>query len=419
LTDVVVDTPAFGGSEPVGVTFAPDGTLLVSTRSNIVLHFDLDGTRLADFVTLPANGGRIDAAPAPDGVHGDVVVALQSGGVARYTYPAPGPGTLVTSGVSSTGGVAIQAGNAAYTPAVPGVTISLQSITAEFRNPLTAGSTASNCITFVDPREDAATLSQPDIALEAIPLDEIPAIAAFLDRLTFEVDVPVLPGFVRGFPRDPDGQPVLRMCAVDTSVHFAGLIDIDSNEFPWLGYKPLCKADAANPTVPSYMKPRFFYAEDTAPQLYEGNTFINLTTVCNRDGSSSWRWKSIFITGAREVRATVTPEAVADAFCSSPSSGVLNCQLASLDGVLNDFVSSANLDRRSQRKLSGLTSKLTSVIRRFDRGQYCRAKKELMELQDIVAQTGADGLLPEIQISELSSRGSAALFSFALPEVCP
>jgi hypothetical protein len=291
-------TTNFNGTQPAGMTLAPDGEILVTTLQGRILVFEPDGDRQAtDFASLSGKKGGQIAVGLQGGEPRVFATATNGSAVHRYSLNRNGSGELLgTREYSVASNVPFGVGNASLT----GVAYTPTSDSAVSVLPVTGHE-----ITF-------ERVDTPGVTSGALYVVEewtdvrmnhsgCPA-----GKLTIGSLSRCVPGYVRGFSRndsacDGDGHGCFYLVFLTTTgaATFGSTQEhhFEENDY---GFDTTCYVNSGDAHS---MQPRTFYATDgDDPTILEGLDFIDISTGCNSHIGRGGEF-SMFLTGWDERQA--------------------------------------------------------------------------------------------------------------------
>lgn len=350
------------GGEPNGMAFGPRGELLVVMSDGRILIYGSDGNRRSDgaggFVNFASGGGNDDfkiAVGLQDAEYRAFVTQQARGELQRYAFAADGTGVLdaVVGGFQSPVGVDVT--NSSTVPAPEGTDVIVEPTTvmsSRIERVTRAGLVNGRVSTFADPRESEVP-TPPDQPLHR-PL--------LLSELRADLPPIEIPAWARAFPLDDpnNGTPTFILIESDSNAAVAGVLDHLALQEPLLGYEVNC----ADPDLTR--QPYLFWAPDANDDpIFEGDTFIDITTGCGSIRGISWNY-SYFLAGVRVTK---------------PLPELLQDKLTGLRGVITGATC---IQSQVSRKL---TRQIDAAEREFSRGRYAKAAAALLEIQNIVVSS--------------------------------
>ena len=365
---------SLSGFEPTGFTFAPNGDFLISTWDGDVLRRSRDDSTGSVFATLPNSGSGLHIDVGVQEGESQVVVAVhQSGIIQRYLLDGNENGHVTTS-VNSPHGVVI--GTSTFAPTIAGTNVvnTFSGIVTTWTTVIDDGISTVKCTTENDPRQGASF--ELSLCVNSTPNNNDPSLSydpslcaseSGCDGSDCGLDLGIpakIPSFAGSF-QNLGGTHVVRLCEATTTASIQGVISDLADESVWLGYLPSC----ASPS-----DPRFFYFPNPSElqngdfPYPEGDVFTDITDQCGVGGKAGRR--SILAPGLVDTRLLDGDRDVANADCSDPNDGVLECKLQALEQLADDY-----------RCIKGKVKKnLQKVIQKFEKGNNDCGLEALMDV---------------------------------------
>ncbi|MCZ6658651.1 MAG: MopE-related protein [Gammaproteobacteria bacterium] len=375
------------GLVPNGMAFAPNGDLLIPVSDGRILIYGPDGHRRSDgmggFTDFVASSGQDEfkiAVGLQGGKYRAFVTHQQRGELRRYTINSGGTGTLdtVVDGFQFPVGVDTTTSNTVHVPSGSNVPVSQTSIIDTVIEEVVAGGDLNASVhLFPDPREDEQMISPEQ------PLHR----SLFLNELRADFPPIEIPAWVRAFRvGDPvTGTPSFIVEIKEADIAVAGVMDHLTHESILLGYDP----DCVDPDITQ--QPFLFWSpDDNDPPIFEGATFIDVTTGCGTIRGLT-RDLSFFLAG---VRITL------------PFSQVVADKLTALQQIITGEPCIAPLLRQ------GLAEAIDRAIDEFGLARLAELTDALQDIDDLVEQSPESFSSCTVNVGgELQARARSTIFA--------
>jgi hypothetical protein len=322
----VLASASFAGTDPMGLAFAPNGELLVTTQQGRILRFGPGGAALPDFVASLGGSGVSLAVGLQDGTAEVFATVHEGGRVRRYKFNPDGTGapdgSVTANAPYGVGNASLS--DAVFTPVSDSPVTILPNTVQEltFEKVTKAGVTSGRVFVFEDPA--------PGQDRFLSDVSGLLAQTGLQDRK--------IPSHITALPLGPSQTPTFVLVVVSSGAQSIGATQEHHIEEETLGFTNLC-------TDPYDRQPRTFYATDPDdPAIIEGDSFTDISSGCGSNIGRGGQTSAILTAADNRFPTDIASEkltALQDLVSSKATGGLSRYVSAGARSKLNGFLRSA------------------------------------------------------------------------------